>query len=124
MSHQSLQCNPEDAIIHRRILSRSLMKGIMLSEICQGLPRWLRGKEFPWQCRRHGLDPWVRKIPWKRKWQPTLLFLPWRIPWTEESGRLQSMGVTKSQTKQQQQQQQQNKSERERQTLYDITYLV
>ena len=28
------------------------------------------------QCRRPGSDPWVRKIPWKRKWQPTLVFLP------------------------------------------------
>ena len=23
-----------------------------------------------------GFDPWVRKIPWKRKWQPTLIFSP------------------------------------------------
>ena len=23
-----------------------------------------------------GLDPWVGKIPWKRKWQPTPVFLP------------------------------------------------
>ena len=22
------------------------------------------------QCRRHGFDPWIRKIPWRRKWQP------------------------------------------------------
>ena len=21
-------------------------------------------------------DPWVRKVPWRRKWQPTLVFLP------------------------------------------------
>ena len=28
------------------------------------------------QCRRHGFDPWVRKIPWRRKWQPTQEFLP------------------------------------------------
>ena len=26
--------------------------------------------------RRPGFDPWVRKIPWRRKWQPTPLFLP------------------------------------------------
>ena len=26
--------------------------------------------------RRHGLDPWVRKIPWRRTWQPTPVFLP------------------------------------------------
>ena len=25
---------------------------------------------------RCGLDPWDRKIPWKRKWQPTPVFLP------------------------------------------------
>ena len=28
------------------------------------------------QCRRPGFDPWVRKIPWRKKWQPTLVFLP------------------------------------------------
>ena len=28
------------------------------------------------QCRRPGLDPWVGKIPWSRKWQPTPVFLP------------------------------------------------
>ena len=25
---------------------------------------------------RHGFDPWVRKIPWKRKWQLTPILLP------------------------------------------------
>ena len=25
---------------------------------------------------RPGFDPWVRKIPWRRKWQPTPVFLP------------------------------------------------
>ena len=29
-----------------------------------------------------------RKIPWKRHWQPILVFLPGKIPWTEESGEL------------------------------------
>ena len=28
------------------------------------------------QCRRRGFDPWVRKIPWRRKRQPTPVFLP------------------------------------------------
>ena len=32
-------------------------------------------KNLP-KCRRTGFDPWVRKIPWKRSWQPTLVFLP------------------------------------------------
>ena len=26
--------------------------------------------------KRHGFDPWVWKIPWKRSWQPTPVFLP------------------------------------------------
>ena len=28
------------------------------------------------QCRRPGFDPWVGKIPWRRKWQPTPVSLP------------------------------------------------
>ena len=28
------------------------------------------------QCRRTKFKPWVRKIPWRRKWQPTPVFLP------------------------------------------------
>ena len=28
------------------------------------------------QCRRPGFDPWVGKIPWRRKWQPMPVFLP------------------------------------------------
>ena len=27
------------------------------------------------QCRRPRFDPWVRKIPWRREWQPTPVFL-------------------------------------------------
>ena len=41
-----------------------------------GLPRWLSGKESACQSRRWGFNPWVRKILWKRNWQPTPVFLP------------------------------------------------
>ena len=34
------------------------------------------GKESACQCRDHGFNPWVGKIPWRRKWQPTPIFLP------------------------------------------------
>ena len=37
------------------------------------------GKEPTCQCRRHErcrFDPWVRKILWRRAWQPTPVFLP------------------------------------------------
>jgi len=32
------------------------------------------------------------KISWRSIWQPTPVFLPGEFPWTEESGRLQSLG--------------------------------
>ena len=47
------------------------------------------------RCRRRrrcGLDPWVRKIPWRRAWQPTPFPFPKKIPWVEEPGRLWSIG--------------------------------
>ena len=40
-----------------------------------------------------GFDPWVGKVPWRRAWQRTPVFLPGESPWTEEPGRLQSMGL-------------------------------
>ena len=39
---------------------------------------WLSGKESTHQCkrcRRCGFNPWVRKIPWSKNWQPTPVFL-------------------------------------------------
>ena len=47
------------------------------SEAC--FPGGASGKEPICQCRRltrHGFNPWVRKIPWKRKWKPTSVILP------------------------------------------------
>ena len=41
-----------------------------------GLPRWLGSKESAFQSRRCEFDPWVRKIPWRRAWQPTPVFSP------------------------------------------------
>ena len=58
----------------------------------------LSGKESTCWWRRLRTDPWVSppgvmKIPWRRKWQPTPVFLPGESPWTEEPGGLQSMGL-------------------------------
>ena len=44
-----------------------------------GKPRWYSAKESACQRRRHkrrGFYPWVEKMPWSRKWQPTPVFLP------------------------------------------------
>ena len=32
------------------------------------------------------VDPCVRKVPWRRKWQSSPVFLPGVSPWTEEPG--------------------------------------
>ena len=59
-----------------------------------GFPGDARGKEPACQCRRHkrrGFDPWVGKIPWRRAWQCTSVFLL-ENPIDGEPGGLQSMG--------------------------------
>ena len=40
------------------------------------LPRWHSAKESICQCKRCRFDPWVWKIPCRRKWQPTPVLLP------------------------------------------------
>ena len=41
-----------------------------------GLPWWLSSKASTYQCRRYWFDPLARRIPWRKKWQPTPVFLP------------------------------------------------
>ena len=60
-------------------LSRFYSRADTLGQLtvdCEGypeLPKWLSGKESACHCRwckRHGSNPWVGQIPWRRKWQP------------------------------------------------------
>ena len=56
-----------------------LCNGILAAVQLLGPPRRFGGKESACQsrrCKRHVFDPWVGKIPWSRKWQPTPTFLP------------------------------------------------
>ena len=93
-----------------RIISFNIYKMFLyLKEllICYGLLRWLRSEEFACQCRshkRHGLDLWVRKMPWRRKCHPTQVFLPGKFhgqkslvgysPWgRQESDRTQQLSI-------------------------------
>ena len=66
-----------------------LLSGMWASQVAQ----WER---ICMQCRRLRFDPWVGEISWRRGWQPKSNLLAWRIPWTEEPGRLQSMGCKQS----------------------------
>ena len=52
------------------------MRSLPLLYLRNGLRWWLSGKEFTCQCRNHRFDPWVGKIPWRKKGQPTHVFLP------------------------------------------------
>ena len=78
-----------------------LLKITALPYGTQGFPGSTSGKEPACQCRRHKrceFDPWIRKISWSRKLQPTVVFLPREWPRTDEPGGLQSMGL-QSQTR-------------------------
>ena len=46
------------------------------TEFFNRLPWCLSSKESACQYRRLRFNPWVGKIPWRRKWQPTLVLLP------------------------------------------------
>ena len=58
----------------------------------RGFPGGTSGPEPTCKYRRHKrhmFGPWVGKIPWRATHSSVLV---WEIPWTEEPGRLQSMG--------------------------------
>ena len=62
-----------------------------------GFPSGTSGRESTCQYRRHkrhSFNPWVRKIPWSRKWHPAPVFLPGKFQNSraEEPGGLQSIG--------------------------------
>ena len=69
---------------------KSLKSGLGLLTVIEikALSWWLSGSviwtcfslvaqivEICLQCRRPGFDPWLRKIPWRREWQPIPVFL-------------------------------------------------
>ena len=58
--------------------SKYLFSNCRPTEVCpahlRGFPNGSTGKEFT--CNAGGFDPWVRKIPWRRKWQSTPVFFP------------------------------------------------
>ena len=74
--HYSCLENPMDrgawwAMVHRVTQSRTRLK--QLSSSSSYRLRWLR---IHWQCRRPEFNPWVRKLPWRREWLHTPVFLP------------------------------------------------
>ena len=60
--------------------NRNTLLLLRKTELPYGLPRRCFWEAPACQCRRHnkrhGLGPWVGKLPWRRAWQPTPGFLP------------------------------------------------
>ena len=60
------------------------------------LPWWLSGKESACQCRRRKRT-WVQSLDWddllEKEMTTDSSIVAWEIPWTEEPGGLQSMGL-------------------------------
>ena len=65
-------------VIYPQLLFEKKKKKVLIATTTagHGLPWWLRWQIIRLQCRRPGFDPWVRKIRWRRAWQPTPVFLP------------------------------------------------
>ena len=65
---------------HHRLVRLHLPPGRQFppasAPVLLGLPWSLSGKRIHRNCRRCRFNPCVRKIPWKRTWQPTPVFFP------------------------------------------------
>ena len=88
-THSHLTCCPYSWFVHARhavclvfffvLPGGKLGPGIALGNVSWGFPGGTSCKEPARQCRRckrHGFSPWAGKIPWRRKWPPTPVFLP------------------------------------------------
>ena len=68
-----------------------VMVGFIVMMVMRGFPAGSDGKESACNAGDLGSILGVGRFPWRREWQPTPVILAWRIPWTEDPGRLQSM---------------------------------
>ena len=78
-----------------------IMRNWILSQYLytEGLLRWLSNKESAYQYKRHkrcGFNSWVRKIPWRRKWQPTPVFSPGKFHGQKSLGGYSPWGCKES----------------------------
>ena len=76
-----MKCNLSDILLYLSfalyitVPKQNKNKNCFMTCILQtGLPWWLSSKESA--SRKYRFDPWVGKIPWRSKWQPTPVFLP------------------------------------------------
>ena len=60
-------------------------------EYTQGFPEGSVVKNLP-AVPENRFNPWVRKMPWRRKWQSHSSILAWETPWMEKPGGYSSWG--------------------------------
>ena len=91
--------NPSPPLFHALEAQCSIW-GLMYACNC-GFPGGATGKELAWQCRRHEMWVWPlgQEDPLEEEMATHSSILAWEVPWTEEPGGLQSLGVAKSQTR-------------------------
>ena len=68
-----------ERVIQRKVSQKEKTECHVLRRVygTEGFPGGSDGKEsICLQCGRPEFDPWVGKIPWIRKWHPTLVLLP------------------------------------------------
>ena len=58
--------------------ARAVKRADALESVRTGLQSQPCTQRLCLQCRKLGFDLWVGKIPWRRGWLPTLVFLPWK----------------------------------------------
>ena len=66
----------EEACVQSLGWEDPLEKGMATHSSILGLPWWLSWYIICLQWRRPAFNPWVGKIPWRREWLPTPVFLP------------------------------------------------
>ena len=76
-----------------------LVFAIPYLQFSEGLLGWLSGKESTYNAGDVEMfDPWIGKVPWRRAWQPTPVFLPGESHGQRSLGGYIPPGVAKRQT--------------------------
>ena len=70
--HSSQRLTMRTTLLFQRENLEELFTGCLVHLI----PRWISSKKNCLQCRKTRFDLWVKKIPWRMKWQPTPVSLP------------------------------------------------
>ena len=82
----------QDDAVYEMTLLRFVWERFCFLLSTSDFPGGSDGKSVCLQWGRPGFDPWAGKIPWRRKWQPTPVLLPWKSHGRRSHGhRLQFM---------------------------------